>query len=38
MARARQFTPARQAQRYKALYLEMLGKQGRARDAWKKPG
>jgi glycogen(starch) synthase len=36
MARARQFTPARQAQRYKALYLELLGWRDHSR--WKKPG
>jgi glycogen(starch) synthase len=36
MARARQFTPARQAQRYKALYQELLGRQDRSR--WKKRG
>jgi glycosyltransferase involved in cell wall biosynthesis len=36
MARARQFTPTRQAQRYKALYQELLGRQHRSR--WKKPG
>jgi glycosyltransferase involved in cell wall biosynthesis len=36
MARARQFTPARQAHRYKALYLELLGRQDRPR--WQKPG
>jgi glycosyltransferase involved in cell wall biosynthesis len=36
MARARQFTPARQAQRYKALYQELL--EGQDRSRWKKPG
>jgi glycosyltransferase involved in cell wall biosynthesis len=36
MARARQFTPARQAQRYKALYQELLGRQHRLH--WKQPG
>jgi glycogen synthase len=36
MARARQLTPARQAQRYKALYLELLGREDRPR--WKRPG
>jgi glycogen(starch) synthase len=36
MARARQFTPARQAQRYAALYQELLESQDRSR--WKKPG
>jgi glycosyltransferase involved in cell wall biosynthesis len=36
MARARLFTPLRQAQRYKALYQDLLGRQDRPR--WKKPG
>jgi glycogen(starch) synthase len=36
MARARQFTPARQAQRYEALYQDLLGRQDHPR--WKKPG
>jgi len=41
MARARQFTPARQAERYKALYQEMLGTQHHSRRSWrswKRPG
>jgi glycosyltransferase involved in cell wall biosynthesis len=36
MARARQFTPARQARRYKALYQDLLGQQDHPR--WEKPG
>ena len=36
MTRARQFTPARQARRYKALYQDLLGRQDRPR--LKTPG
>lgn len=38
MARARQYTPARQAQRYKGLYHEMLAGQRHSRDSRKTPG
>jgi glycosyltransferase involved in cell wall biosynthesis len=39
MARARYFTPARQAQQYKLLYQELLGRDAQARSSWwSKPG
>ncbi len=38
MARARQYTPGRQAERYKTLYQQMLGQHGRSRGSWQRPG
>jgi len=39
MGRAREFTPARQADHYLAVYREMVGSQlRRPRSPWKKPG
>ena len=37
MARARQYTPARQAQQYKVLYQHMLARQRHTRGSWNTP-